>query len=143
MPVPGAADMCPECEAPALWHTWDTSLCLYSGKPEPGSQAETIARLLPGWWERCHANMTYRLHHTWGLDPLPDFDGEQWIAMLPPLLRAWLGADRKPRTQPMPRPDPRAALEQRLRQAEAQAEELRRQIASLPPQPEGDEHDVG
>src|SRR5215472_16622181 len=68
------------------------------------------------------ASMTYRLHHTWGLDPLPDFDGEQWIAMLPPLLRAWLGADRKPRPDPRPKPDARAVLERQLRRAEAQAD---------------------
>lgn len=138
MPAPDAADMCSECEAPAVWHTWDVPLCLYRGKPEPGSQAATIARLLPGWWERCHASMTYRLHHTWGLDPLPDFDGAQWIAMLPPLLRAWHGADGKPRPDPRPKPDPRAVLERQLRRAEAQAEELRRQIASLPAQPVDD-----
>lgn len=143
MPLPDAAYMCPECEAPAAWHTWDVSLCLYRGKPEPGSQAETIARLLPGWRERCHASMTYRLHHTWGLDPLPDFDGEQWIAMLPPLLRAWLGADAKPGPDPRPKPDPRAALERQLRRAEAHAEELRHQIASLPAQPNDDHDDAG
>ncbi len=133
MPAPDAADMCSECQAPALWHTWDVSLCLYRWKPEPGSQAETIAPLLPGWWERCHASMTYRLHHAWGLDPLPDFDGEQWMAMVPPL-RAWLGADGKPGPGPRPKPDPWAAPERQLRQAEAHAEELRRQIASLPAQ---------
>jgi hypothetical protein len=143
MPAPDAAEMCSECEAPAAWHTWDVSLCLYRGKPEPGSQAETIARLLPGWWERCHASMTYRLHHTWGLDPLPDFDGEQWIAMLPPLLRAWTGADGKPRPGPRPKPDRRAALERQLRRVEAQAEELRCQIASLPAQPVDDHEDPG
>jgi hypothetical protein len=131
MPAPDAAEMCSECEAPADWHTWDTSLCLYRGTPDPGSQAEAIARLVPGWWDRCHASMTYRLHHTWGLDPLPDFDGEQWIAMLPSLLRAWLGVGRKPNQEPMPKSDPRVALERQLRRAEAQAEELRRQIASL------------
>lgn len=100
MPAPDTADMCPECEAPALWHTWDVSLCLYRGKPEPGSQAETIPRLLPGWWERCHANMTYRLHHTWGLDPLPDFDGEQWIAMLPPAAARMARRRRKSQARP-------------------------------------------
>jgi hypothetical protein len=78
--------------------------------------------------------MTYRLGHTWGLDALPDFDGEQWVAMLPSLLRAWLGVGGKPSPEPMPESDPRAALERRLRLAEAQAEELRRQIASLPAQ---------
>lgn len=81
--------------------------------------------------------MTYTLHHTWGLDPLPDFDGEQWIAMLPPLLRAWLGADGKPK------PDPRAVLERQLWRAEAQAEGLRRQIASLPAQRNEDHDDPG
>lgn len=60
--------------------------------------------------------------------------GEQWIAMLPTLLRAWLGVGGKPKPGPMPKSDPRAALERRLRRAEAQAEELRRQIASLPAQ---------
>lgn len=47
MPALDAADMCSECEALADWHTWDISLCLYRGKPEPGSQAEAIARLVP------------------------------------------------------------------------------------------------
>jgi hypothetical protein len=86
--------------------------------------------------------MTYRLHHMWGLDPLPDFDGEQWIAMLP-LLRTWLGADGKPKPDRRPKPDARASLERQLRRAEAQAVELRRQIASLPAQHNGDHDDVG
>jgi len=87
--------------------------------------------------------MTYRLHHTWGLDPLPELDGEQWIAMLPPLLRAWTGADGKPRPDPRPKAVARAVLERQLRRAEAQAEELRRQIASLPAQPNGDDDGPG
>jgi hypothetical protein len=143
MPALDAADMCSECEAPANWHTWNVSLCLYRGKPDPGSQAETIARLLPGWWERCQASTTYQLCHIWGLDPLPDFDGEQWVAMLPPLLRAWFAVDGKPKRQPIPRKDSRTALERQLRQAEAQAEELRRQIASLPSQRDGDDDNAG
>jgi hypothetical protein len=79
----------------------------------------------------------------WGLDPLPDFDGEQWIAMLPPLLRAWLGAGGKVRPDRRPRPDRRAALERQLRRAEAQAVELRRQIASLPARRSDDDGDAG
>jgi hypothetical protein len=127
MPPPDPAGMCSECEAPSEWHTWGVSLCLFRGKPEPGSQAAALASLIPGWWERCTASTTYQLAHQWGHDTLPDFDGDQWQAMLPPLLRAWLGV----RGEPAPKPDPRIALERRLKDAEAEAERVRRQIADL------------
>jgi hypothetical protein len=42
-----------------------------------------------------------------------------------------------------PKPDPRGALERQLRQAEAHAQELRRQITSLPAQPTDDYDDAG
>ena len=61
--------------------------------------------------------------------------------MLPPLLRAWIGADENPRPNPRPKPNARAVLERQLRRAEAQAEELRRQIASLPEQRNDGHHD--
>jgi hypothetical protein len=53
--------MCSECEAPAEWHTYALSLCLYRGTPEPGSDAEALAHLMPGWWSRCAACTPYQL----------------------------------------------------------------------------------
>jgi hypothetical protein len=112
MSAPAEADMCSECEAPADWHTYALSLCVYRGTPEPGSDAEALARLMPGWWSRCAACTPYQLEHKWGgKDVLPDFTGAQWVTMLPPLLQALFVADsslppRKPRAQP----DPRRAL---------------------------------
>ena len=47
MPVPQLVDMCPECQAPADWHTYGVSLRLFRPTPEPGSQAETIAASCP------------------------------------------------------------------------------------------------
>jgi hypothetical protein len=76
MVVPQPADMCPECQAPADWHTYAVSLRLFQPKPEPGSQAETIARLMPGWWERCPASTSIQIRQQWG-QGLPDFDGAQ------------------------------------------------------------------
>jgi hypothetical protein len=129
MPVPQAADMCSECQAPAQWHTYALSLRLWLGTPEPGSTAAKIAALLPGWWERCPACTDYQIRHQWGgTFALPDFDADQWRAMLTPLLRA-IFAPAPP--TPRKRPDRRAALQQRLHRAEAEAERLRRQLAAL------------
>jgi hypothetical protein len=132
MPLPRPADMCSECQAPAAWHNYATSLRLWRGKPEPGSAAARIATLMPGWWERCPACTPYQLHHQWGgHDSLPGFGHEQWHAMLTPVLRAvfapGIPVPRKPA-------DPRQALTRRLRAAERDAERLRRQLAELPPQ---------
>jgi nitroreductase len=127
MPVPQPADMCAECQAPADWHTYGVSLRLFQPKPEPGSQAETIARLMPGWWERCPASTSIQIRLQWG-QGLPDFDGAQWQAMLTPLLRAIFAPDL-PRHRE--KPDRRAALERRLRSAEAEASRIRREIAEL------------
>ncbi|GAA1578913.1 hypothetical protein GCM10009789_35750 [Kribbella sancticallisti] len=89
MPPPDPAEMCSECQAPTMWHEYDISLSLFQARPEADSKAETIARLLPGWWERCPACTAYQIEHRWGTaNVLPDFDGEQWRAMLPPMLRA-------------------------------------------------------
>ena len=77
----------PGVPAPADWHTYGVSLRLFQPKPEPGSQAETIARLMPGWWERCPASTSIQIRQQWG-QGLPGFDGAQWQAMLTPLLRA-------------------------------------------------------
>jgi hypothetical protein len=129
MPPPRPQDMCADCQAPADWHACALSLCLWRGRPEPGSKAAEIARLMPGWWDRCYASTSYQLRHVWGgADVLPDFGGEQWRAMLTPVLRAIFDpvkpAPRKPR-------DPRAALERQLQAAEAEAGRLRRQLSEL------------
>jgi len=81
IPVLQPADMCPECQAPADWHTYGVSLRLFQPKPESGSQAQTIARLMPGWWERCPASTIIQIRQQWG-QGLPDFDGAAWQAML-------------------------------------------------------------
>lgn len=129
MPVPQPADMCPECQALAAWHSYAVSLRLFQPRPEPGSQAETIARLMPGWWERCPASTDIQIHQQWGRG-LPDFDGTQWQAMLPPLLRAIFA----PEPAPQPKnPDKRKALERRLRTAEAEASRIRRELSELDP----------
>jgi hypothetical protein len=129
MPVPPPADMCPECQAPADWHTYGVSLRLFQLKPEPGSQAETIARLMPGWWERCPASTSIQIRQQWG-QGLPDFDGAQWQAMLTPLLRA-ISAPAPPRQRG--KPDQRAVLERRLRSTEAEASRIRRELSGLGP----------
>lgn len=127
MPVPQPADMCPECQAPTEWHTYGVSLRLFQPKPESGSQAEAIARLMPGWWERCPASTSIQISQQWG-QGLPDFDGAQWQAMLTPLLRA-IFAPAPPRKRE--KPDQRAVLERRLRSAEAEASRIRRELAGL------------
>jgi hypothetical protein len=129
MPVPEAAGMCAECQAPSDWHTYAVSLRLFQPKPEPGSQAETIARLMPGWWERCPASTSFQIRQQWGRG-LPGFDGAQWQAMLTPLLCA-IFAPAPPR--PREKPDQRAVLERRLRSAEAEARRVRRELAGLDP----------
>ncbi len=127
MPVPQAADMCSECQAPADWHTYAVSLRLF--QPEPGSPTETIARLMPGWRERCPASTGIQVRQQWG-QGLPDFDGAQWQAMLIPLLRA-ICAPVPPRQRE--KPDRRAVLERRLRSAEAEARRIRRELGGLDP----------
>lgn len=113
MPMPTSGQMCSECQAPADWHDYDLSLRLFHPPPEPGSQAETMARLMPGWWERCPACTAYQIGHRWGGKfALPDFDGEQWISMLPPLLRnIFIPTARKPRAKAAPKPRPLAVIE--------------------------------
>lgn len=109
MPPPTPEDMCSECEAPSLWHEFDLSLCLFRQPPPADSQAATIARLMPGWWERCSACTAYKIAHQWGgKQALPDFDGEQWRAMLPPLLKKLFTND-KPKP-PAPKPEPLAII---------------------------------
>jgi hypothetical protein len=103
--------MCSECEAPSHWHSYALSLCLFRGKPEPGSQAETIARLIPGWWDRCSACTAYQTEHVWGGKlALPDFNGQQWVAMLPPDLKAIFAPDPTQPRQPAIRPKPLAVI---------------------------------
>lgn len=107
MPMPDPASMCSECQAPAEWHEYDLSLRLFHPRPAPGSTAERLAHLMPGWWERCPACTAYRIGHVWGgAHALPDFTGEQWRAMLPQRLRTIFapGPVKKKPTQPKPRP---------------------------------------
>jgi hypothetical protein len=46
-PVDPAA-MCSECLAPALWHEYGLSLCLFRPAPAPDTTAAKIAALMPG-----------------------------------------------------------------------------------------------
>jgi Mn-dependent DtxR family transcriptional regulator len=112
MPAPDPSAMCSECQAPTEWHGYDLSLALFRQQPPAGSQAETLARLLPGWWERCVASTGYNIEHKWGgSHALPDFDGDQWQAMLPPLLRTLFAPDPpKPKRKPQPKPQPLAVI---------------------------------
>lgn len=112
MPAPAPSAMCSECQAPTEWHSYDLSLVLFRQQPPPGSQAETLAQLLPGWWERCVACTAYNIEHQLGsTQALPDFDSDQWQAMLPPLLRALFAPDPpKPKRKPRPKPQPLAVI---------------------------------
>lgn len=112
MPTPDPTAMCSECQAPAEWHEYDISLQLFQPPPPAGSQAETLSRLMPGWWERCPASTAYQIGHVWGgKQALPDFDGEQWRTMLPPLLRTiFAPAPPKPKREPHPKPEPLAVI---------------------------------
>jgi hypothetical protein len=103
MPMPEPAAMCAECQAPAAWHDYDISLRLFHPAPAPGSEAATTAALVPGWWERCPACTIYRIGHRWGRSlALPDLDGAQWRALLPPRLRAvFAPAPSRPRPKPL------------------------------------------
>jgi hypothetical protein len=105
------------------------SLRLFQPKPEPGSPAETIARLMPGRRERCPASTGIQVRQQWG-QGLPDFDGAQWQAMLTPLLRAIFAPVPPPQRE---KPDRRAVLERRLRSAEAEARRIRRELGGLDP----------
>ncbi len=128
MPMPDPSAMCSECEAPAQWHEYDISLRLFHPRPAPGSRAETLNQLMPGWWDRCSACTAYQIGHRWGgKHAIPDFTGEQWSAMLPELLRSlFLPADSKPK--PRPTQPSKAAIKRRLRKVEAEAERLRAQL---------------
>jgi hypothetical protein len=107
----GPAGMCSECQAPSRWHEYALSLCLFRGAPAPGSTAERIAALMPGWWQRCSACTSYQMEHQWGgQQALPDFDGEQWAAMLPPTLGEIFAPDPPKPRQPVVRPKPLASI---------------------------------
>ncbi|MEV6873973.1 hypothetical protein [Amycolatopsis sp. NPDC051128] len=111
MPVPDVRRMCSECQAPAEWHEYDISLCLFRSQPAQGSQAEALARLMPGWWERCWASTAYQIGHGWGVPhALPDFTGEQWRAMLPPLLRTIFVPGPIKKNPMAPKPQPLATV---------------------------------
>ncbi|NDL56620.1 hypothetical protein [Phytoactinopolyspora mesophila] len=112
MPMPDPTAMCPECQAPTEWHEYDLSLQLFERPPGPDSTAATIARLMPGWWERCPACTAYKIEHQWGgALAMPDFDYEQWRAMLPPMLRTiFTPAEPKPERKQQPRPKPLAVI---------------------------------
>lgn len=114
MPMPDPGDMCSECQAPAEWHEYDLSLRLFQSRPEPGSQAESLSHLMPGWWERCPACTAYNIRHRWGGDfAIPEFDGDQSLAMLPSRVRSiFVKAERKPsrRRKATPRREPLAVI---------------------------------
>lgn len=112
MPMPDRSAMCSECQAPVEWHEYNLSLRLFQQPPGRGSTAEKVARLLPGWWERCPACTAYNIEHRWGGEhALPDFGYEQWRAMLPPMLRTiFTPAEPKPRRKQQPKPRPLAVI---------------------------------
>ncbi|GAA2183468.1 hypothetical protein [Micromonospora lupini] len=111
MRLPAPASMCSECQAPSQWHEYALSLCLFRPDPPAGSTAETIARLMPGWWQRCSACTAYQLEHRWGGSmALPDFTGEQWRAMLPPMLREIFAPDPPKAKKAVTRPKPLAVV---------------------------------
>lgn len=112
MPCPRVEDMCSECEAPTSWHDFDISLRLFHPRPEPGSKAEAFERFMPGWWDRCPACTAYNICHRWGgSQAVHSFTGEQYIAMLPPLLKAIFGPAPEPRKRPArPKPKPLAVI---------------------------------
>jgi hypothetical protein len=62
---------------------------------------------------------------------LPDFGADQWVEMLPPLLRALFAPDYEPPRKPRRKPDPRRGLQRRLRGAERHAADLRKQLAAI------------
>ncbi|MDO3704041.1 hypothetical protein Q3W71_20450 [Micromonospora sp. C28SCA-DRY-2] len=106
MRPPAPASMCSECQAPSQWHEYALSLCLFRPAPPAGSPAEKLARLLPGWWRRCSACTAYQLEHQWGGTlALPDFTGEQWRAMLPPMLREIFAPDPPKAKKAVARPN--------------------------------------
>lgn len=111
MRAPASANMCSECEAPSQWHEYALSLCLFRPDPPAGSTAERLANLLPGWWRRCWASAAYQLEHRWGGKcALPDFTGEQWRAMLTPLLREIFAPDPPKARKALPRREPLAVI---------------------------------
>lgn len=92
MPRPEPAVMCSECQAPREWHEYALSLRLFRGRPAPGSPAERLAGMMPGWWTECSASTRYRMEHRWGGNlALPDFDAYQWCAMVPSALQEIFG----------------------------------------------------
>jgi hypothetical protein len=119
MPAPEPADMCSECQAPARWHDYAVSLRLSRPETEGGPQAETTAGLGPGWRKRCPASADTQIRQG-----LPDFDGDQWQAMLPPLLRAVFVPGPSPQREV---PGQRAVAGRRLRGAEAEASRIQRE----------------
>lgn len=111
MPAPDVTRMCSECQAPAEWHEYDLSLRLFRSQPAPGSTAETLGRLMPGLLERCPACTAYQIGHVWGgKHALPDFTGDQWCAMLPPMLRAIFAPDSVKKKAVPPKPKPLATV---------------------------------
>ncbi|GEM_PF-6620424 len=107
-PEPGA--MCSECQAPSQWHEYALSLRLFRPGPPADSTAAKIAALMPGWWSRCSASTRYQIEHQWGYNALPDFDGEQWRAMLPLMLREIFAPSPPKLRQPIVRPRPLAVI---------------------------------
>lgn len=111
MRPPEPSGMCSECEAPSQWHEYALSLCLFRPDPPPGSTAAAIADLMPGWWRRCSACTAYQMEHQWGGQlVLPDFQGEQWRAMLPATLREIFAPDPPTPRKAVVRPKPLAVI---------------------------------
>jgi hypothetical protein len=102
--------MCSECQAPAEWHEYDLSLQLFLPPPPPNSEDESLARILPGWWERCFACTAYNIEHRWGGEgALSSFQYPEWRAMLPPLLRTLFAPPL-----PKPKDDPKSTTTEPL-----------------------------
>jgi hypothetical protein len=104
-------------------------ICTVAALAKFETAAIPIARLMPGWRERCPASTGIQIRQQWG-QGLPDFDGAQWQAMLTPLLRAIFAPVPPPQRE---KPDRRAVLERRLRSAEAEARRIRRELGGLDP----------
>jgi hypothetical protein len=114
MPRPEPAAMCSECQAPREWHEYTLSLCLFRARPEPGSPAERIEGIMPGWWWGCRASTPYRIEHRWGgTGTLPDFDYNHWCTIVPAGLREIFGLEAvtpEPVCEVAPPPTPLAVI---------------------------------
>ena len=106
--------MCSECQAPSEWHEYGHSLCLFRGRPAPGSKAETAARIMPFWWARCFASTSYFIGHSWGgSQRLPDFEIDHWCRLMPASMQEIFGlvdVKHTPRREEPPASKPLAVI---------------------------------